>query len=534
MLLSELIEGAPSGCAIRVARGDPSAVRVCDLTEDSRTVMPGSLFVARPGLSTDGRGFIAQAVAAGAAAVLTDPGVSPDAIPGRASVLTAADPALAASGLAERFYGDPSRSLLVAAVTGTNGKTTVAHLVHRILNRCGVRCGLIGTVEIDDGAERAVSGATTPGAIELSRTLSVMVETGCRAAVLEASSHGLDQRRLDGLSLDAAIFTNLSGDHLDYHGTMEAYAAAKRRLFELADASRKGADERGVSIVNIDDPWGRSMAGLAPVSCTAGHGAPPGGAAWTVETLEASLDGTRLRVRGPGLSFETAIGLIGGPNAMNAMQAAACGDELLRRSGVVDAGVRAGLLSSALEGVGPPAGRLQPVHSADDRVRVLVDYAHTDDALARTLASVRGLTPAASRVWVVFGAGGERDRSKRPRMGAAACAADRLVVTSDNPRTEPPDAIIGEILSGIDAAARRDGRVYVHADRRRAIEHAIRGAREGDVVVIAGKGHETEQVLPDGRGGVITRPFDDRAEARRALALRRGAGEPPLEGAATG
>ena len=534
MLLSELIGGAPAMGGVDVVRGDPPSVRICDLTEDSRTVMPGSLFVARRGHMADGHAFIADAIGAGAAAVLTDRGASLEGVRAGAAVLVCDDVALATAGLAERFYGVPSRSLLVAAVTGTNGKTTVAHLVHRILNRCGVRCGLIGTVEIDDGAERAVSSVTTPGAIELSRTLSVMVETGCRAAVLEASSHGLDQKRVDGLALDAAVFTNLSGDHLDYHGTMEAYAAAKRRLFELADASLKSAGEGGVSIVNADDPWGRSMAGATAVWCTAGGGPSSTEPNWSVETVSATLDGTRLRVRGPGAVFEATIGLIGAHNAMNALQAAACCDGLLRRSGVVDAGVRAGLLSSAMDGVGPPPGRLEPVHGGGDRVRVLVDYAHTDDALARTLAAVRGLTPSSARVWVVFGAGGERDKSKRPRMGAAACAADRIVVTSDNPRTEAPETIIGEILAGIDDAVRRDGRVSVHADRREAIERAVQDARDGDAIVIAGKGHETEQVLPDGFGGVVSRPFDDRAEARRALGLRRGAGEPPLEGAAAG
>jgi len=349
MLLSELIEAAAGRCDLEVVRGDPASVRVCDLTEDSRTVMPGSLFVARRGQRADGRGFIPVAIAAGASAVLTDRGAPLDAVRAGATVLMSDDPALAAAVLAERFYGEPSRSLLVAAVTGTNGKTTVAHLVHRILNRCGVRCGLIGTVEVDDGAERAVSSVTTPGAIELSRTMSVMVETGCRAAVLEASSHGLDQRRVDGLSLDAAIFTNLSGDHLDYHGTMGSYAAAKRRLFELADASRDGAhgsrDGRGVSIVNADDPWGRSMAGASPVWCTAGQGAVPDGPVWSVEAVSASLDGARLAVRGPERSFEAAVRLIGAHNAMNALEAAACCDELLRRSGVVDAGVRAGATS---------------------------------------------------------------------------------------------------------------------------------------------------------------------------------------------
>ncbi|MEM0984189.1 MAG: UDP-N-acetylmuramoyl-L-alanyl-D-glutamate--2,6-diaminopimelate ligase [Planctomycetota bacterium] len=509
MLLSELIESIGDLAEVRVVRGDAAAVRVADLTDDSRTVVPGSLFVARQGVDFDGKAFIADAIAAGASVVLADDEAAAADLPDNIAGLYAPDARLVSALMAERVFGSPSSSLLVAAVTCTNGKTTVSHIVHRLLNRCGLRCGLIGTVEIDDGTERVVSEATTPGSIELSRTLATMVEAGCRAVVLEASSQGLDQRRVDGVAIDAAVFTNLSGDHLDYHKTLDAYRDAKARLFELVDPD-------GLRVTNTDDDVGRTIAGQNAVRCSMTGGD------WTVRTRSADLESMRLELRGPAWSIESRVELIGQHNAMNTLQAVVVCDEFLRRVGVDSVAERAARIGRALSLLGPPRGRLEPVHDARDDVKVFVDFAHTDDALAKALESINELV-GVRKTWAVFGAGGDKDRSKRPRMGAvAARLAGRVVVTSDNPRTEKPSAIITEVLSGIDDERRVDGSVSVQADRAVAIAHAIRSAEPGDAVVIAGKGHETEQILPNPSGsGVQVQRFDDREEARKALAARR-------------
>lgn len=516
MRLQSLIEGLGIE-AVASTRGASAKTggRICDVTDDSRTVMPGSLFIARPGSTADGRRFIADAVRAGAAAVLTDRTVGPDAVagPGGGAVLLhAADVPPTAAALVERFYGDPSSKLTLLGVTGTNGKTTVAHLLHQILNHADIRCGLIGTVMVDDGNETARAEMTTPGATELSHTLSVMVENGCAAAAAEVSSHALDQRRADGLAFDVAVFTNLSGDHLDYHGTMAAYAAAKARLFGLLPAD-------GAAVVNGDDAHAGVMLGAVrgarAVRCSTATARPAWADAWG-RAGSATPDGFDAVLEGPWGEVAGRVALVGRHNLSNVLLACAAAFE---------AGVDAARIEAALPGLAPPPGRLEAAHGEGPGPRVYVDYAHTDDALESVLSAVRGVTPAGARVWVVFGAGGDRDRTKRPRMMRAALrGADRVVVTSDNPRTEPASRIIDDILSGApgEPIGEEGGRVFVDADRRRAIERAVRGAGESDVVVIAGKGHEREQVLPDGAGGVRAVEFDDAAEARRAWSSRSG------------
>jgi UDP-N-acetylmuramoyl-L-alanyl-D-glutamate--2,6-diaminopimelate ligase len=497
-LIGDEFGAGPGAGGISVI-GGPVRGRIVDLTEDSRTVLPGSLFVARPGLAVDGRRFIAEAVRDGAVAVLTDAQGAAQVDTTQAVALVAEDLPRAVAAVAERFFGFPSRRLRLIGVTGTNGKTTVAHLTHGLLNACGRRCGLIGTVSIDDGREVAASDMTTLPAIELSRTLATMVEHGCEAAVMEVSSHALDQGRVAGLAFDVGVFTSLGRDHLDYHGTPERYAASKARLFSMLPAE-------GLAVVNVDDPGHGAMLAGCPsgvLRCSLGGGAV------SAEIMDSSLSGMRARLRGPFGALEARLPMVGEHNAMNMLQAICSAHAV---------GARPEELLGAVTRLTPPPGRLEAVHGPDDDLAVLVDYAHTPDAIERTLTAVRRVM-AQGRLWIVFGCGGNRDRGKRPAMGAvAARLADRVVLTSDNPRLERPSEILGEILAGMDEPARE--RTLVHADRGKAIESAVLLAEPGDVVLIAGKGHETTQSLPDGAGGLIVRPFDDRTEARACLRAR--------------
>jgi UDP-N-acetylmuramoyl-L-alanyl-D-glutamate--2,6-diaminopimelate ligase len=510
MNLTDLIQGLP----VRLVRG--RAGRICDLTEDSRTVVPGSLFVARAGLKSDGRAYIAEAVKAGAVGVLVQGEASAAGVPGADSdlaVLACEDVEKGAALLAERFYGDPTSKLDLVGVTGTNGKTTTTYLIWQLLNGVGRRCGLVGTVQIDDGRELASASMTTPPSIELSRTFAMMVENGCRSAVIEASSHALDQRRVDALKFDIGVFTNLTHDHLDYHKTMEAYADAKARLFGLLGAE-------GLALVNAGDPaWERVTRGTRARVMHCETGNRRDGAGCAGEILSASIRGMRLRLAGPWGNIEASVPLIGTYNLMNVLQATAACFEL---------GMDATQLARGLGRIQAPPGRLERVSTPDDAVAVFVDYAHTDDALRNMLTAVNGSIGSGKDrpgVWVVFGCGGDKDKTKRPKMGAAAAElADHVVVTSDNPRSEDPGRIVQEILAGIGPELR--GKLAVHVDREMAIRHAVEQAGPGDVVVIAGKGHETEQVLSDGKGGLVRVHFDDREVARDALNQRRRSGNP--------
>jgi len=516
------------------ARAGWPSVRICDLTEDSRTVVPGSLFVARRGLKADGTAFARDAVRAGAVAIMTDDESITKLESGRdgVPVVLAKDVALASALIAERFYGNPSSKLAAIAVTGTNGKTATTYLVWQMLNALDVRCGLIGTVVIDDGRSVGPASMTTPPAIELSQSLAAMVEAGCRAVVLEASSHALHQRRVDGLALKVGVFTNLTGDHLDYHKTMDAYAAAKARLFGMLPAN-------GVAIVNADDPAAESMVRgcRAPVRRETLESGPAAlspssdneKATSRVKILSSTIDGMALRLSGPWGTIETSVPLIGRYNAMNVLQAVDACDavsaEVLGRSLTADD------IAVALKKVSAPPGRLEPARAGGSRSRteasvqlpkVFVDFAHTDDALRNVLTAVRGVIRPPSKLWVVFGAGGDKDKTKRPRMGAAAAQlADRVVITSDNPRTEKPSAIVTEILAGVPTADR--AKVEVQVERGPAIRHAVATAGAHDVIVLAGKGHETDQTLLNEHGKLVTIEFDDRVVASKALADRKHA-----------
>jgi len=486
MTLSELIRNMP----IEVAHGLADVV-ISDIVEDSRRVTPGCLFIARRGTAVDGRAFIDDAVAGGAAAVLTDSGVAACA---PAVALHAADVPTVAALLAERFHGNPSRSLSLIGITGTNGKTTTAHVAHHLLNAAGRRCGLIGTITTDDGVAQRPSELTTPGPMQLSRLLRTMVAGGCDCCVMEVSSHALHQRRVAGLQFDVGVFTNLSGDHLDYHGTMDEYAAAKAMLFELLPAD-------GHAIVNVDDAqWQRMIRNCAATvhQCSISTASA---------TFAASID--RFDVRGATIRFGGALRgatahlpLIGRHNVMNALQASAVAQCV---------GVDPRRIIDGLQSTAPPPGRFEPVETGDRGFTVLVDYAHTDDALDNALSALHPLVPAGGRLCVVFGCGGDRDRTKRPRMAAVACRfSDAVFITSDNPRHEDPQAIVNDVCAGVPDDY--TGTLHVDVDRAAAIGKAMQTARPGDVVLIAGKGHEDYQIIGD-----IRRPFDDRRVAAEAL-----------------
>jgi UDP-N-acetylmuramoyl-L-alanyl-D-glutamate--2,6-diaminopimelate ligase len=441
--------------------GDTS-IEIEDLAYDSRAVRPGTLFFCVPGARADGHDFAERAVEAGAAALVVTRPLSlrvPQAVVGdvrEAMALAAAE-----------FFGRPTDELEVAAVTGTNGKTTTAFLLHSILEAAGRRPGLVGTIESRVGGEPRPALRTTPEAIDLQRTFREMLDAGDRSCALEATSHGSHFRRLAGTRFACLIFTNLTQDHLDLHGSMEDYFAAKRRLF--VDGSRPPA------AVNIGDPWGRRLAAELPDALTYGF-APD------AELTPDALAGIDVKLKG---RF----------NVENAL-AAMAGGRLL--------GIRGDEIAAGIERVDGVPGRFEPVDEGQP-FTVLVDYAHTPDSLENVLRSARGLT--SERLFCVFGCGGDRDRGKRPLMGRiAAEIADLAIVTSDNPRSEDPRAIIAEILSGAEAD------LEVEPDRRDAIARAIEAATPGDVVLIAGKGHEQGQQFRD-----RTVPFDDREVAREAL-----------------
>jgi len=492
--------------AVTPAAGD---IRVCDITEDSRTVLPGSLFVARGGAKSDGRKYVTHAIAAGASVILSDTALDLGPHPHGAVMLVARDVPGVTAAIAERFYGNPSSKLHLIGVTGTNGKTTIAFVVHQLLNAAKKRCGLISTVLIDDGREKAEASMTTPPSIELSQIFSTMIDEQCEAAAMEVSSHSLDQKRVAALLFNTAIFTNLTGDHLDYHKTMDAYADAKAILFASLPTS-------GLAIVNVDDAWSsRMLKGCKAriIRCTAKE---VSGADARVRGGRATMSGTDATFEGPWGRIDTTIPLVGTHNLMNVLQSIAAAH---------DAGLSAGVIQRLLPYIEAPPGRLERVRpargDADPGFAVFVDYAHTDDALANVLRTARPLVESGGKLRVVFGCGGDRDRTKRPRMAKVACElADDVVITSDNPRTEDPHAIIREITAGVGAHA---AKVHTDADRRKAIEHAVQVSKPGDIVVIAGKGHETYQLLPDGKGGILRTDFDDRIEAARALAHRDAA-----------
>jgi UDP-N-acetylmuramoyl-L-alanyl-D-glutamate--2,6-diaminopimelate ligase len=487
MLLNELM-----------GTGIPEAeVEISGLAYSSESVTQGTLFFCVPGFRADGHDFAPDAVARGAAALVCERRLGlgvPE--------LVVADVRAAMGPAAARFYGDPTAELDVVGITGTNGKTTTAFLVRHLLEAGGRRCGLLGTVKrIVGGVEEAVE-RTTPEAIDLQATFRRMVDAGDRACSMEVSSHALELGRAAGIRFACRVFTNLTQDHLDFHDTMEAYFLAKRRLFERPGPQVLAAVGGGgdpVSVINVDDEYGRRLA--AGVRCVTF--AIDREAGYRARDVRFDLTGSRFRCETPGGELELSSPLPGLFNVQNVLGAVAAAREL---------GVDARAISAALPRFGRVPGRFEPVDEGQD-FGVLVDYAHTPDSLENVLRAARELTRG--RLHVVFGAGGNRDRGKRPLMGdAARRLADRVIVTSDNPRSERPDAIIAEILEGAGPRAEQA------TDRRLAITLAVATAEPGDVVVIAGKGHEQGQEFENGR----KEPFDDVAVVREALRERSHTG----------
>jgi UDP-N-acetylmuramoyl-L-alanyl-D-glutamate--2,6-diaminopimelate ligase len=480
-----------------------AAAAVASVTSDSREVARGAVFVALRGLKADGAAFALDAIARGAIAVVAE--VPPPAGT-RAPWVQVPDARLALAALSAAFFGNPSSDLVLVGITGTNGKTTTAYLLASIFEAAGMACGRIGTVGYQIGAREVTATRTTPEAPALQRMLREMVEAGCGACVMEASSHALALKRVEYLHFSAAIFTNLTRDHLDFHRDMEDYFHAKRRLFELLPAG-------GIGIANLDDRRGPAFAAAAPRPVTYAIDTPadvrPG-------PLAFSLDGLAFDVRTPRGTLALRSPLVGRPNAYNILAAVAAAVAL----DLPFNAIQKGIASLALV-----PGRFQLVSEPADDVRVVVDYAHTDDALKNLLETARPLTEG--RVITVFGCGGDRDRPKRPLMGAvAARLSDLVVITSDNPRSEDPTQIIEEIKRGIvmppdrlapkGQTGPRATPFVALADRQAAIERAIQEARPGDLVLVAGKGHEKYQEI----GGRVL-PFDDVDVARGALAKRR-------------
>ncbi|MCZ7526198.1 MAG: UDP-N-acetylmuramoyl-L-alanyl-D-glutamate--2,6-diaminopimelate ligase [Acidimicrobiia bacterium] len=472
--------------------GDPH-VEVTAITHDSRSVVPGSCFCCIPGAVTDGHVHAAEAVAAGAVALLVERRLDLDVPQARvASVRRALGPAAA------RLHGHPSRALRCLGITGTNGKTTTTHLLAAVAEAAGERCGLIGTLGARVAGRDLPGGRTTPEATELQALLARMRDEGTGVVAMEVSSHALDQHRVDGTWFAAVGFTNLSHEHLDYHGSIGAYFEAKASLF---DPARTAA-----GACNVDDPHGRRLASRA---ARAG-----------LDVLAFAVDDPGADVRGEDLVLDATgsrfvlVDDRGGRRA--AVRSHLLGRFNVENSLAAAAVALAGGLpfDAVVEGLQRPivvAGRLEPVGNGRP-FPVLVDYAHTPDALERVLATLRPLVPG-GRVLLVFGCGGDRDREKRPLMGGvAARGADAVYLTSDNPRSEDPAAIAAEVLVGLEGAA---GPVVVELDRRAAIAAALADARPGDVVLVAGKGHETGQTV-----GAETRPFDDRVVAREELERR--------------
>src|SRR5216684_1208879 len=470
------------------ARGGDRDVEITSVTADSRLVVPGALFVAVPGFKTDGAKFIDAAVSKGAAAIVSESAV--------ASSIHVDDARAALSLIAANFYGRPAEKLSLIGVTGTSGKTTTTKMIESVFDAAGGPVGLVGTIEYRAGEERLTADRTTPDAVVLQQWFAKMVDAGVRRAVMEVSSHALALKRTHGIRFAAAVFTNLSQDHFDFHKDFEDYFATKRILFDQIDRSRKTA------IVNIDDEYGRRLANELG-DCIVTFGRQSNADIHPLDGFEISVRGLHGRIATPAGDVHVESKLLGAPNLYNWLGAVGAALSVGIDTATIEAGIR---------NLAAVRGRFEYVAS-DDGPTVIVDYAHKPDALDKLLLAVRDLA-SGRRLIVLFGCGGDRDRDKRPMMGAiAARLADQTVLTSDNPRGEKPEAILDDIERGM-AGAANYARI---TDRREAIARTIAEALDDDVIVIAGKGHESYQVVGD-----QILHFDDREEAERALKTRQG------------
>ncbi len=497
-------EAATLGGVARAAdgtlTGGDEAAQVADVTHDSRQARAGSLFVAIRGEKTDGNRFASDVMKQGALGV-----ISVDERPADfdGAWIRVKDARRALALAADEVNGHPSRELKLVGVTGTNGKTTTAYLIAAVVEAAGESVALISTVEYRVAGERQPAPHTTPEASDLQRILRRAVESGCRIAVMESSSQALDLRRCDALRYEVAAFTNLTRDHLDYHGTMETYFDAKRRLFD----GRLGEPPR-VSAVNADDEYGQRLSQeLSSAGRRVLRYAIESEAEVTARGVEFSMSGTRMILATPEGEREVTSPLVGRPHVYNILTAAACAHAV---------GIGLDATARALKTCGGAPGRFERVAHERGDFAVVVDYAHTDDALRNVLRTARDVTRG--RVITVFGCGGDRARTKRAPMGeAAASMSDVVIATSDNPRTEDPEAILLDVEVGL----RNVGKPYLKIiDRREAIRRAIEEARAGDLVVIAGKGHEDYQII-----GTEKRHFDDREVALEALSTLEGGAE---------
>jgi UDP-N-acetylmuramoyl-L-alanyl-D-glutamate--2,6-diaminopimelate ligase len=509
MRLSSLLAALPAELAPKEwLRSDPSLDPVIrGITYDSRRVSPGDLFVALPGAVSDGHDYIGKALELGAAALLVESAPSPELL-GDALAVVMPDSRRAMAPIAMRFFGEPSSELTLVGVTGTNGKTSTTYLVESILTAAGMRVGLVGTVEIRYAGERIPAVNTTPESLDLQRTLRAMCTQNIEAVVMEVSSHGLELGRVSGCRFRVAAFINLTQDHLDFHGDMQAYRDSKAILF------RHRMAPGGQAVVNIDDPSADAFieaareGGAALLRCSRDAGSDA-----EVRLLSAQIDlaGTRARIALPGGELDVDVPLLGDFNLENLVVACGIASAL---------GIAPETIASGVAHCPQVPGRMEVVRGVrPESPIVIVDYAHTPDAVDKLLGAVRPL--CRGRLIAVFGCGGDRDRAKRPLMAeAVASRADLAIATSDNPRTEDPLQILADVEAGLSTMRRAEpghfgagtGQYCVISDRREAIRQAVALAGADDTIVLAGKGHEDYQII-----GREKLPFDDRVEARRAL-----------------
>jgi UDP-N-acetylmuramoyl-L-alanyl-D-glutamate--2,6-diaminopimelate ligase len=494
MKFADLLQAIEGLMRQRFPPGSIPDIEVRSLVYDSRQAEAGGLFIALKGLKTTGVDFAADAIARGSVAVIAEQGpAAQTSVPW----IEVANARVAMARLSAEFYGHPSRSMAVVGITGTNGKTTTAYLLRSVFEAAGKKCGLLGTVAYSIGDQELPAERTTPEAPDVQGMFRRMVDGGCTACAMEVSSHALALHRVDETRFAAGVFTNLTRDHLDYHRDMKSYFAAKRRLFEMLPPGAPG-------IVNVDDPHGESVRKMLSHAITYAVNKP---ADVTPGPLALTFGGLEFDVRTPKHVVHVKSRLVGRPNVSNILATVATATALDLPPGAIERGL------ASLSGV---PGRFEVVSSRTDDVTVVIDYAHTDDALKNLLETARPL--AQGKVITVFGCGGDRDRTKRPLMGAvAASLSDVVVITSDNPRSEDPARIIEEIRRGVQPAGNRDSAaIFALVDRAEAIHFAITKAEPGDLVLLAGKGHEKSQSI-----GGRELPFDDAEIAREALERRR-------------
>ena len=468
---------------------------VSGITSDSREVVQGSIFIAIQGSDADGQKFVPQALEKGACAIVSEVAPAADQ---KVCWVHVPDARAAVAALACEWNAQPSEGMKVVGITGTNGKTTTAFITHAVMKSVWTRAGLLGTVQVDDGEQVSPSTHTTPGAVELQKIMRNMADNDCRGVAMEISSHALEQKRVDGLLLDVAVFSNLSQDHLDYHGNMDDYFAAKRRLFELLET--QDGNKKPTAVINLDDAYGQRLVEEFKERLyilTYGRGVH---ADMRIGRGVQTVRGTEFDIKFKDREYRVLTPYIGKFNIDNctAALAACCAAGIKPRDAV-----------RALTDAPQVPGRMESVGTRDGAT-LFVDYAHTPDALEKACAAILELRP--KRLITVFGCGGDRDRTKRPQMGkAAAAVSDFCIVTSDNPRTENPEQIIADIEKGMVGK-----RYHSISDRMEAIQTAVNLSEEGDVILVAGKGHETYQEISGNRID-----FDDRRAGYKALNLKK-------------